>query len=726
MDLQTIWTVTYNVLLVILGINALIIVHEFGHFAVARMCGVRCDKFYIWFDFWGLKFFKFKWGQTEYGLGLFPLGGYVKMLGQEDNPGELRKEIERAKAAATVSDGGLPSQNDEKNNDVVDIAKLEESVFAPDSYLAKSVPQRLAIIVAGVTMNFLFAIVCATGAYMVGVTETAPSIGNVVPGSPAWEAGLQTGDKIVAINNSPARVFAEIQKSMVAGGGGVKLTVERKGTDFDVTMTPRKKKKDLMPVIGIGPLPSLEFAQPEKNPIDPDVKRRLYEGNNAITNNFDALKKTNLRIEKIEGTPVADYEAYSNILLKKIDQPVHIEFSSTVGKEKTAEREYQTLEIPPAPLQELGVHFKMGAITSVLPGSDAEKKGIKPGDMIVSVDGIQDFDPLKLPQIILHKVNAGQKPVTLVVAQASQMREVTVELAPVWSLPSLGALSMREPTGSTALGLAWNVEPVVAGFSPDAPESTKQIPVGGKVISMTFVNSRALLRSSSFSEQTKDGLSIRSIGNSIHIPYVMEFLLQAAGPERLTDKEKAEGKTEKKLSAQLLVENEKDEIKTFDIPVYASKDWFHTDRGFILQGESTFIQIPMTNIGEAVQLGTRRMVSDSFLIYNTLKGLISGNVSPRALGGPILIVQVAYTIAAGGISAYLMFLCLIGANLAVINILPMPPLDGGHVVFLLYEGIFRRAPNEMVQVILSYAGLFLILLLMVWAVSLDLSCIPRW
>ncbi|GHT13464.1 metalloprotease [Planctomycetales bacterium] len=716
MDLQTIWTVTYNVLLVILGINALIIVHEFGHFAVARMCGVRCDKFYIWFDFWGLKFFKFKWGQTEYGLGLFPLGGYVKMLGQEDDPGKIKKEIERAKAAAA-------QQPEAETN----LEKLNEAVFAPDSYLAKSVPQRLAIIVAGVTMNFLFAIVCATGAYMVGVTETAPSIGSVVAGSPAWEAGLQTGDKIVAINDSPARVFAEIQKSMVAGGGGVKLTVERKGTDFDVTMTPRKKKKDLMPVIGIGSLPSLEFSQPEKNPIDPDFKR-LYEGNNAVTNNiFDALKKTNLRIEKIEGTPVADYGAYIDILLKNIDKPVNIEFSSTADKEKTAERIYQTLEIPPAPLQELGVHFKMGAITSVLPGSDAEKKGIKPGDVIVSVDGVQDFDPLKLPQIILRKVNAEQKSVELTVRQSNGGEQtVTVELTPERNLPALSALSMREPTGSTALGLAWNVEPVIAGFSPDAPDPTKQIPVGGKVISMTFVNSRALLRSNSFSELTTSGFSIRSIGNSIHIPYIMEFLLQAAGPERLTDKEKAEGKTEKKLSARLLVENEKGEIQTFDIPVYASKDWFHTDRGFILQGESTFIQIPITNIGEAVQLGTRRMVSDSFLIYNTLKGLISGNVSPRALGGPILIVQVAYTIAAGGISVYLMFLCLIGANLAVINILPMPPLDGGHVVFLLYEGIFRRAPNEMVQVILSYTGLFLILLLMVWAVSLDLSCIPRW
>jgi regulator of sigma E protease len=79
----------------------------------------------------------------------------------------------------------------------------------------------------------------------------------------------------------------------------------------------------------------------------------------------------------------------------------------------------------------------------------------------------------------------------------------------------------------------------------------------------------------------------------------------------------------------------------------------------------------------------------------------------------------------GGFGSYLMFLCLIGANLAVINIFPMLPLDGGHAVFLIYEGIFRRPPHELVLVVLSYLGLFLILLLMIWTLSLDFTCIPR-
>ena len=156
--------VAWRVLIVLLGVNMLIIVHEWGHFIVARMCGVRCDKFYIWFDAYGFKFFSFKWGDTEYGLGWLPLGGYVKMLGQEDNPGGIQAEIERAKLERSEQDGEL--SDEEKAAKDEEIAALEKQAFAPDSYLAKNVWQRMAIISAGVFMNVVFAIVCATAAIL--------------------------------------------------------------------------------------------------------------------------------------------------------------------------------------------------------------------------------------------------------------------------------------------------------------------------------------------------------------------------------------------------------------------------------------------------------------------------------------------------------------------------------------------------------------------------------
>jgi Peptidase family M50 len=102
-DPRNYWTIAQ----VVLGLGFVIFVHELGHFIVAKMCGVKCEKFYLGFDVWGLKLAKFQWGETEYGIGILPLGGYVKMLGQDDNPYRAADEMKRARAteAAKVAVG---------------------------------------------------------------------------------------------------------------------------------------------------------------------------------------------------------------------------------------------------------------------------------------------------------------------------------------------------------------------------------------------------------------------------------------------------------------------------------------------------------------------------------------------------------------------------------------------------------------------------------------------
>ncbi|HEV3137028.1 MAG TPA: site-2 protease family protein, partial [Pirellulales bacterium] len=89
------WHFLGVVLEVAFGLGMVIFVHELGHFAVAKWCGVKCEKFYLGFDIAGLKLARFQWGETEYGIGILPLGGYVKMLGQDDNPARAAEERER-------------------------------------------------------------------------------------------------------------------------------------------------------------------------------------------------------------------------------------------------------------------------------------------------------------------------------------------------------------------------------------------------------------------------------------------------------------------------------------------------------------------------------------------------------------------------------------------------------------------------------------------------------
>src|SRR3989304_5207077 len=126
------------IIVVALALGAVIVVHELGHFLVAKACGVRCDKFFVGFDIGGYKLSR-KWGETEYGIGILPLGGYVKMLGQDDDPAHIAEEMQKCEVAAS-------------SPDAVEVVgpKGERHFVDRRSYLAKSVPQRMAIISAGV------------------------------------------------------------------------------------------------------------------------------------------------------------------------------------------------------------------------------------------------------------------------------------------------------------------------------------------------------------------------------------------------------------------------------------------------------------------------------------------------------------------------------------------------------------------------------------------------
>lgn len=122
----------------------------------------------------------------------------------------------------------------------------------------------------------------------------------------------------------------------------------------------------------------------------------------------------------------------------------------------------------------------------------------------------------------------------------------------------------------------------------------------------------------------------------------------------------------------------------------------------------------------AVKAGAGASISSAGTIFRTLRGLVNGRVSTNQVGGPILIGQMAAEEARAGIEPLLAFIALISINLAVINLLPIPVLDGGAFLFLLVEGIIRRPLPSRVREILSMIGLGLIVLLMVIAFKNDI------
>lgn len=192
---------------VALGLGFVIFVHELGHFLAAKTFGVRCDKFYVGFDVpisigpirLPRTLGKFQFGETEYGIGIIPLGGYVKMLGQDDDPRRAEEE------AAKIRTG-----------------EGEDAPLDPRSYPAKPVWQRMIIISAGVIMNLVFAVILAGVAYWFGVPYTPTVAGSTYGGGPAWAAGIESGDKVVRVGkmseDNPELRYGDFAMSVVMNG----------------------------------------------------------------------------------------------------------------------------------------------------------------------------------------------------------------------------------------------------------------------------------------------------------------------------------------------------------------------------------------------------------------------------------------------------------------------------------------------------------------------------
>jgi regulator of sigma E protease len=208
---MTVMTIIYFT--VVLGL--LIFVHELGHFLVAKRAGVGVLKFSLGF---GRRLFGFRKGETEYLVSAIPLGGYVKMVGEDP------REVVIDDAGQAFDAAGHP----------LDLEK---------SFAHKSVGKRFAIVLAGPGANFLLAVVLFWGVFALVGRPVFPAVaGKPDAGSAAAVAGIQPGDRIVAVMGSPVRTWEEVEGAIEASRGNpLRFSIERDGARRDVTVTPRRK-----------------------------------------------------------------------------------------------------------------------------------------------------------------------------------------------------------------------------------------------------------------------------------------------------------------------------------------------------------------------------------------------------------------------------------------------------------------------------------------------------
>lgn len=225
-----------SVIAAIVVLGLLIFVHELGHFLACKRVGVGVLKFSLGF---GPVLFSRRHGETEYCVSAIPLGGYVKMVGQED-------------------DGSEP--------DPVSAAQ-------PNSFAVKPLWARAFIVVAGPLGNLLFAALLFSILFATGVPVLSSTVGQVSEGMPAAAAGIQEGDEIVTVDGKPIRRWEELSEAIRASEGDpVTLTVKRGSEQFQVEVTPEETEGrsifgEPIPVYVIGVGQSDKIFTERSNPI---------------------------------------------------------------------------------------------------------------------------------------------------------------------------------------------------------------------------------------------------------------------------------------------------------------------------------------------------------------------------------------------------------------------------------------------------------------------------
>ena len=176
-----------SIFIALLILSFLVFFHELGHFIVARICGVKVEVFSIGF---GKKLVSWRFGQTEYALSMIPLGGYVKLKGQDDSNPKLKN-------------------------------------YEADSYLSKSPWQRIAILLAGPLFNLFLAFLLYMAVGLLGKASLLPVVGEVKENYPAVKAGIKAGDRILAINGKEIKTWEELDSMIIESQGELELTLQR-------------------------------------------------------------------------------------------------------------------------------------------------------------------------------------------------------------------------------------------------------------------------------------------------------------------------------------------------------------------------------------------------------------------------------------------------------------------------------------------------------------------
>lgn len=694
-----------DLVLFLIGFGLIVFIHELGHFLAARWAGIRVMAFAVGFGPALASYrrgFGFRFGSsepeyramlradseaedraagvvrgvhpTEYRFNVLPFGGYVKMLGQEDmNPN-------------AVSD-------------------------AADSYQNCKPWKRLVVISAGVVMNLILAAALFIVVFMAGLKTEPAWVGSVVAGLPASKAvaenaseqgvtspGLQPGDRITRINGANARTFSDLvlATAMSKKGVPIELIVEREGLGGALTfrVTPEEDRLTGLLALGIEPARSARIV-PARSEKDAVESRKVLD-KLGLRGVEPAMRLTRAgEIHHIRsGNDLASAMAQSH------GRPVQLEFADDSGKTAKV-----TLQPIPAMQEDLVtqpggsvvvVEHVLG-LTPVMTvrdatpsgsGPKASRQGLRDGDVFARIGAVefpsvaQGMAEIKshagkpLDLVVIRKDDSGVENETPLKVKVSRKGTIGFTVGDTGDDRAIVSMPQKELTeirqGATPRRPAANDFITVPG--------TRIVSIGGQRTS-NFGEIREALRAA-----TRSALIQRQ--PTMDVPVVIE--LPRAGV-RIGEGTQIE-------AVWPLAES--------DIRALHSLGWTSPVGPGLF--DAAEFSLKASSPIEAIVFGlseTKRVVLTT---YVTFLRLAQGSVKVEHLKGPVGIAHMGTLITSRGVIWLLFFLALISVNLAVINFLPLPIVDGGQFLLILFEQLRGRPVPLGFQNGLTLAGLVLI------------------
>ncbi len=581
-----------KLLFFILLLGVLVTVHELGHFGLAKLFGVQVFKFSVGF---GPELIAFQLGETRYAIAVIPLGGFVRMAGEDD----------------LVERWGGPDAPP------TDPARV---------LTAKPLWQRALIILAGPLANLLLPALVFSFSSCGESQFAAPVIGTVLPDTPAEQAGLLAGDRIVAVDGEPVAEFADIA-GLVSHRAGeqIELSLQRDGRDQTVTLTLNRSKSrdELQQVvergrIGVGSFRRLAVISSGR--ADSPAARAGLQG-------LD-------RVLRVDGREIDGYDALEAALHEAVDRPVTLE----IERREPVLRGVLRLALPRRLQVELPA-AEPGA-TPVLPEQLARRVNLEPGE--------EDPDQLARTRAAALGILAQQDPALRGLSFAGACLADRVPDSPVAALGLERGDCLLAVDGR--LAFHWSLVGERLQATPTEPH-TAVVLRGG------------VLESVAFRLQQRDELLPLRRGQARHL--FGEVQTAVLGPG-------------------------------------------HTE---------TVVRGPV----QALLAGLQRTVA---LTGTTVAGmglLFTGKLPFASVGGPMMLFDLAGKTSERGFGYFFFIMAFISINLAVLNLLPVPVLDGGHLLFILVEAVRRRPLPPRAAEIANLIGLSLLLMLMLAVMSNDVA-----